>query len=65
MTITELIAKLECAREKHGDLLCFGSWEGQGRKDITVTVHRSHDDGTLCLLDVDDGMYISKEDEVF
>lgn len=36
MTVTELIANLERAREKHGDLPCYGAWEGQTDLELAV-----------------------------
>jgi hypothetical protein len=54
VTITELIANLERAREKHGDLPVFGAWEGQVSKDITVMIWEGNQHhGRRILIDTD------------
>lgn len=61
MIITELIAKLERAREKYGDLPVFGAWEGQVSEEISVRHYGGMPSSYACkigeriLIDADDG----------
>lgn len=62
MIITELIAKLQRALEKHGDLPVYSAWEGQCIEDTHVIMwdgsggNPQHPIPKCILLDSDCGM---------